>query len=102
MNTQTVANTARQSSDELLQSAGKAVDTTRSYANDALDKAENKVRELRGSVDPVVDMLTSKAQHLARQSLEIASEAKHRANSHCRTLHVPPHVMFLNNPCARC
>lgn len=79
MNPQTITKTARQNSDELLHTAEKAVDTTRSYANDALDKAENKVRELRGSVDPVVDMLASKAQHLARQSLEIASEAKHRA-----------------------
>lgn len=45
----------------------------------ALDLAENKVRELRGSVDPVVDMLASKAQMLARQSLDMASEAKDRA-----------------------
>ncbi|WP_411877340.1 hypothetical protein [Polaromonas sp. YR568] len=79
MNTQTAANTARQTSDELLQTAEKAVDSTRSYANNALDKAENKVRDLRGSVDPVVDMLASKAQHLARQSLDLAAEAKERA-----------------------
>ncbi|UUZ62532.1 hypothetical protein LP417_21300 [Polaromonas sp. P1-6] len=45
----------------------------------ALDLAENKVRELRGNVDPVVDMLASKAQMLARQSLDMASEAKDRA-----------------------
>jgi ElaB/YqjD/DUF883 family membrane-anchored ribosome-binding protein len=63
----------------LLNTAEKAVDTTRGYANDALDKAESKVRDLRGSVDPVVDMLASKAQRLARQSLDIASEAKERA-----------------------
>ncbi|HEX5285418.1 MAG TPA: DUF883 C-terminal domain-containing protein [Polaromonas sp.] len=68
-----------QASDELLQSAGKAMDSTRDYANDALNKAENKVRELRGSVDPVVDMLASKAQRLARHSLDLASEAKDRA-----------------------
>lgn len=69
----------RQTSDEMLQSAGKAVDSTRTYANEALDVAENKVRELRGNVDPVVDMLASKAQKLARQSLDMASEAKDRA-----------------------
>ena len=69
----------RQASDELLQSAGKAVDSTRSYANEALDKAEDKVRELRGNVDPIVDMLASKAQILARQSLDLAAEAKERA-----------------------
>jgi ElaB/YqjD/DUF883 family membrane-anchored ribosome-binding protein len=79
MNTQTVANTARQTSDELLQTAEKTVASTRSYANEALDKAESKVRDLRGSVDPVVDMLAAKAQHLARQSLDLAAEAKDRA-----------------------
>ncbi|MCY1167007.1 MAG: hypothetical protein V4455_16625 [Pseudomonadota bacterium] len=73
------APTLRHASDELLQSASHAVDSTRSYANDALDKAEDKVRELRGNVDPVVDMLASKAQKLARQSLDIAAEAKDRA-----------------------
>lgn len=69
----------RQVSDDALNTAGRAVDSTREYANDALDKAENKVRELRGSVDPFVDMLASKAQKLARQSLDMASDAKHHA-----------------------
>jgi len=70
---------AHQASDEMLGGASRAVDSTREYANDALDKAENKVRELRGQVDPMVDMLASKAQKLARQSLDLASEAKQRA-----------------------
>jgi ElaB/YqjD/DUF883 family membrane-anchored ribosome-binding protein len=69
----------RQASESFLHGAGKAVENTREYANVALDKAEHKVRELRGQVDPVVDMLASKAQHLARQSLDMASEAKDRA-----------------------
>lgn len=69
----------RQASDDLLQTAGKAVDSTREHANEALDRAESKVRELRGQVDPVVDMLASKAQKLARHSLDLASEAKERA-----------------------
>ena len=69
----------RQTSDELLQNVGKAADSTRDYANQALDKAEDKVRELRGSVDPLVDMLDSRAQKLARQSLDMAAEAKDKA-----------------------
>ena len=69
----------RKASEDMLQSAGKALDTTREHANEALDRAESKVRELRGSVDPVVDMLASKAQKMARQSLDMASEAKERA-----------------------
>ena len=66
-------------SDDMMSSAGKALETTREHANNALDKAESKVRELRGSVDPMVEMLASKAQKMARQSLDMASEAKERA-----------------------
>ncbi|MBT9474808.1 hypothetical protein [Polaromonas sp.] len=69
----------RQASDDLMQTAGKAVSSSRSYANEALDKAEHTVRELRGNIDPVVDMLASKAQKLARHSLDLATEAKDRA-----------------------
>lgn len=70
---------AHQASDDAMGGANRAIDSTREYANDALNKAESKVRELRGQVDPMVDMLASKAQQLARQSLDLASEAKHRA-----------------------
>ncbi len=69
----------RHASDEALQTAERAVDNTRAYANDALDRAEDKVRELRGSVDPMIDALATKAQRLARQSLDIAAEAKEKA-----------------------
>ena len=86
MNTNSPSNMARdampavrKASDDILQSAGKALDSTCEHANDALDKAESKMREFRGNVDPMVDMLASKAQKLARQSLDMASEAKERA-----------------------
>ena len=69
----------RQGSEQMLQGAGKAVDSTRDYANQALDRAESKVRDLRGEVDPLVEMLASKAQKLARQSLDMAAEAKEKA-----------------------
>ena len=77
--TRDAAAAAHQTSAALLDGASRSVDSTREYANDALDKAESKVRELRGQVDPMVDMLAAKAQKLARQSLDMASEAKHRA-----------------------
>jgi len=86
MNTNYPSNMARDAlpgtqkvSDDMMSSAGKALEATREHANQALDKAESKVRELRGSVDPVVEMLASKAQKMARQSLDMASEAKERA-----------------------
>jgi ElaB/YqjD/DUF883 family membrane-anchored ribosome-binding protein len=75
----------RKASEDMLRSAGKSLDSTREYANDALDTAERKMREIRGSVDPMVDMLASKAQKLARQSLDMASEAKERAEKSLRT-----------------
>lgn len=69
----------RKVSDDVLQTASHAVDSTRDYANHALDKAEDKVRELRSNVDPLVDRLSAKAQQLARQSFDMAAEAKDMA-----------------------
>ena len=77
--TRDVAPTLHNASNEMLQGADDALNATRDYANHALDKAENKVRELRGEVDPLVDMLASKAQKLARQSLDMAADAKDKA-----------------------
>ncbi|RYX90866.1 MAG: hypothetical protein EOO28_27765 [Comamonadaceae bacterium] len=74
-----VRDTAMHATGEIQHSTERALASTRSYANDALDQAESKVRELRGNVDPMVDMLASKAQQLARQSLDLAAEAKDRA-----------------------
>ena len=86
MNSNTSSNIARDAvpamqkvSDDVMNSATKALESTREHANLALDKAESRVRELRGSVDPMVEMLASKAQKMARQSLDLASEAKERA-----------------------
>ena len=62
--------------DTLLQSASKAMDSTRDFANTTLDQAENKVREFRHNIDPVGDMLAATAHKLARQSLDMATDAK--------------------------
>jgi ElaB/YqjD/DUF883 family membrane-anchored ribosome-binding protein len=91
MNTNSPSNIARdavpsmqKTSEDMMNSAGKAIQSTREHANQALDKAENRVRELRGSVDPMVEMLAAKAQKMARQSLDMASEAKERAEKSLR------------------
>lgn len=70
---------ARHLSGQMFNGAEKALDDTRSLASEALHQAEEKVRSLRGSVDPVVDRLASQAQKLARQSLDMASDASERA-----------------------
>ena len=71
--------TISHASNELLQSADKAVDATRGYAIRALDKAEDKTRELQNDVNPLVAKLAAKAQKLGRQSWDIAAEAKDKA-----------------------
>lgn len=73
------ASQAHQTVEDFQKTADRAMDSTREYANEALDKAEGKVRELRGNVDPMIDMLATKAQKLARQSMDMAAEAKDRA-----------------------
>jgi ElaB/YqjD/DUF883 family membrane-anchored ribosome-binding protein len=70
---------ARNTRDEALQATVQATELTRSYAKEALDQAEGKIRELRGNVDPMVDKLADTAQKLARQSMDMANEAKHKA-----------------------
>lgn len=74
----------QKASNGMMNKASGAIESTRDYANQALDVAENKVRELRGSVDPMVEMLASKAQKMARQSLDMASEARERAEKSFR------------------
>lgn len=56
-----------------------AAQATRSYAHEAFDQAEEKLREMRHSVDPMMDKVALKAQQLARQSMDMATEARQKA-----------------------
>ncbi len=69
----------RNSREEAAYAAADASERTRGYAHEALDKAEEKIREMRQTVDPMVDMVSTKAQKLARQSMDIAADAKQKA-----------------------
>lgn len=79
MNSSTHTAAIHTSADAAAEATTHSVASIREHANDVLDKAEHNVRNLRGRVDPMVEMLTEKAQALARQSLDLASEAKDRA-----------------------
>ncbi|MES2184723.1 MAG: hypothetical protein V4505_09260 [Pseudomonadota bacterium] len=79
INTNQASNTARATSNDMLDGAEKAIEATRGFANEAIDKAGNKVRDMRGSVDPLVDQISQKVQQLANRSAEFASDAKGRA-----------------------
>ena len=70
---------ANQAADNLAQSADKAIETTRSYANQALDVADEKINSLRGSVQPVLDKLSRNAEHYANQGMDMAVQAKDKA-----------------------
>lgn len=66
-------------SDELRQTAGHAMDVTRDYTNGAIDRADSKVRDLRSSIESAIDLFAAKNQKLARQGIDMAVDAKERA-----------------------
>ena len=66
-------------SDELLNTANHAVDLTRDYAIGALNKADHKVSDLRSSIDAAIDIFAAKNQQLARHGIDLAVDAKERA-----------------------
>lgn len=59
----------RQTSEALLQSAEKAADSTGNFASNAL----------HSHIDPVVEKMAVTAQKLAKQSMDMASDAKEYA-----------------------
>ena len=69
----------RHASDELARGTSMAVDATREYASETLDHAESKVRDLRSSIESAIDLFAAKNQKLARQGLDMAVDAKERA-----------------------
>lgn len=59
----------RQTSDSLLQSAEKAVSSTAEHASDTI----------HNRIDPMVDLMAVTAQKLAKQSMDMAADAKEYA-----------------------
>lgn len=78
-NTSANSSTTRQAADGMLHSADKAIDATRSYANHALDVADEKMHALRGNVEPALTKITHNAEQLAHQAMDMASQAKDKA-----------------------
>ena len=65
--------------DGLTQSAEQAIDSTRSYANHALNVTDEKVQTLRGSIQPAFDNIARKAEQIASQGADLAMQAKDKA-----------------------
>ena len=68
-----------QAANGLTQSADKAIDSTRNYANHALDVADEKIHTLSNGVKPALEKLTRKAEAYAHQGVDMAVNAKDKA-----------------------
>jgi ElaB/YqjD/DUF883 family membrane-anchored ribosome-binding protein len=68
-NSNDAVDTIRQTSEALLQSAEKAVESTAANASEAV----------HNRIDPMVDLMAVTAQKLAKQSMSMASDAKEYA-----------------------
>jgi ElaB/YqjD/DUF883 family membrane-anchored ribosome-binding protein len=73
------ANKANNTADDVLKGADSAVESTRDFANDTLDKAGRKVRELQDGVQPAIKNLTRNVENVAQRGIDYASDAAGRA-----------------------
>ena len=69
----------RQTLDGFANSADKTIDSTRNYANHALDVADEKIHNLRSGVQPAFDKLSRNAEEYANQAMDMAIQAKDKA-----------------------
>lgn len=72
----TSTKTAGQLSDDVLQSAEQAVESTRTLANESLDQASSKVRELQSSFKPALDEMAERAKQALHRGLDTATETR--------------------------
>ncbi|MBO9643174.1 MULTISPECIES: hypothetical protein [Pseudacidovorax] len=73
------AKTPSQLADELRGAAQDAAESTRTYAKNAVDATGQKVRQLRGEVEPTVEQIASRVQQAVQRGLEAASKTTSRA-----------------------
>ena len=75
----TTEQNANQAVNSLVSSADRAIDSTRNYANHALDVADEKMHSLRNGVQPALDKFSRKAGEYAHQGMDMAVNAKDKA-----------------------
>lgn len=75
----TTQQNTRQIVDGLANSADKAIDSTRNYANHALDVADEKIHSLNNGVKPALEKFSRKAEQYAHQGMDMAVNAKDKA-----------------------
>lgn len=77
--TQKASEAARQVADDMLSAASDAVESTRSMANQSLDKADSRLRHLHQEVDPLIDGIAAKAQDFANRGITYCAHTGERA-----------------------
>jgi ElaB/YqjD/DUF883 family membrane-anchored ribosome-binding protein len=77
--TDALTNGARNLTDDVLQSAQNAVQTTRNAADHSLDQAQERLHALRNRASPAVDDLAARAQALAARSIDYCADTSARA-----------------------
>ena len=75
----TTEQNTNQAVNSMANSADRAIDSTRNYANHALDVADEKMHSLRNGVQPALDKFSRKAGEYATQGMDMAVNAKDKA-----------------------
>ena len=76
INPNTAQQNTRQAVDGLVRSADTAIDSTRNYANQVIDAADQRIHNLSNSVKPTFDKISRKAGEYAHQGMDMAVHAK--------------------------
>ena len=76
INPNTAQQNTRQAVDGLTRSADTAIDSTRNYANQVIDAADERIHNLSNSVKPTFDKISRKAGEYAHQGMDMAVHAK--------------------------
>lgn len=69
----TTSKTPSQLADDARQTASDAIETTRAYAQNAVNAAGEKVRDLRREAEPTVEQLAARVQQAVQRGLDAAS-----------------------------
>ena len=76
INPNTAQQNTRQAVDGLVRSADTAIDSTRNYANQVIDAADERIHNLSNSVKPTFDKISRKAGEYSHQGMDMAVHAK--------------------------
>lgn len=74
-----VHKTPSQLADDARQTANDAIDTTRAYAQNAVNAAGEKVRDLKRDAEPTVEQIAARVQQAVQRGLDAASTTSARA-----------------------